>query len=312
MYWKLKSMIINAVSLLPNSASYDTYYWIQRHIGGLRRINPVSTLSSGVETWKRIKEQGSDPIEKVFLEIGTGRAPLVPLSYWLMGARKTITIDMNPYLKGELIRESLRYILDNKEEIYGLFGYLLDKKRFDDLLEFSRNTNISTRSFLDLCCIDYIAPGNAADTGLSPQSIDFHTSYAVFEHIPLKELRSIFEEGNRIINKRGLFIHKIDYKDHFSYTDKKISPINFLQYSNAEWRRYAGNKYMYTNRLRHDDYINLIQSVGHRILDVQSDKDRWSQELLESEFIKLNERFDTKSKDILSISASWIVSKKSD
>jgi len=271
-------MIINAVSLLPNSASYDTYYWIQRHIGGLRRINPVSTLSSGVETWKRIKEQGSDPIEKIFLEIGTGRIPLVSLSYWLMGAKKTITIDMNPYLKGELIRESLRYISDNKEEIHGLFGYLLDKKRFDDLLEFSRNTNFSTRTFLDLCCIDYIAPGNAADTGLSPQSIDFHTSYAVFEHIPLKELRSIFEEGNRIINKRGLFIHKIDYKDHFSYTDKKI----------------------------------LIQSVGHRILDVQSDKDRWSQELLESEFIKLNERFDTKSKDILSISASWIVSKKSD
>jgi hypothetical protein len=134
----------------------------------------------------------------------------------------------------------------------------------------------------------------------------------VFEHIPLKELRSIFEEGNRIINKRGLFIHKIDYKDHFSYADKKISPINFLQYSDAEWRRYAGNKYMYTNRLRHDDYINLIQSVGHRILDVQSDKDRWSQELLESEFIKLNERFDTKSKEILSISESWIVSKKSD
>jgi len=311
MLWKLKSVIQNAVSLLPHTASYATYYWIQRHFGGLRRINPVSRLSVGIETWKLIKEQGCDPSEKVFLEIGTGRVPLVPLSYWLMGAKKTITIDLNPYLKGELIRESLRYISDNKEEIQSLFGSLLDKKRLDDLLAFSENANFSTRTFLDLCRIDYVAAGDAANTGLPPRSIDFYTSCTVFEHIPPEVLKQILEEGNRIISNDGLFIHIIDYSDHFSQSDKKISAINFLQYSDDEWKRYAGNRYMYMNRLRHDDFISLFQSVGHRILEARPDIDRRSQELLRSGILQLNARFSTKSEEIISISASWIVSKKS-
>ncbi len=312
MHWKLKSMIQNTVSLLPSSASYAGYYWIQRHFGGLRRINPVSRLSPGIETWKRIKEQGCDPLEKVFFEIGTGRVPLVPLSYWLMGAKKTITIDLNPYLKGELIGESLRYISENKEQIQSLFGPLLDKKRLDDLLAFSGFADFSTRAFLDFCQIDYIAPGNAANTGLPSRSIDFHTSYTVFEHISPEVLKQILEEGNRIIRNNGLFIHSIDYSDHFSHSDKKISAVNFLQYSDDEWMRYAGNRYMYMNRLRHDDFLSLFQSVGHRILEAQPDIDRRSQELLRSRILQLNERFKTKSEEILSISASWIVSKKDD
>jgi hypothetical protein len=310
MHWRLKAMVQNMVSLLPSSASYAGYYWIQRHFGGLRRINPVSKLSTGIGIWKRIKKQGCDPLEKVFLEIGTGRAPLVPLSYWLMGAKKTITIDLNPYLKKELVEESLRYISANKDEIQILFGPLVDRKRLNDLVAFSETTNFSTRAFLDLCQIDYIAPGNATNTRLPSRSIDFHTSCTVFEHISPEVLKQILEEGNRIINKDGLFIHGIDYSDHFSHSDKSISAINFLQYSDREWMRYAANRYMYMNRLRHDDFLNLFQSAGHRILEAMPQTDRRSQDLLRNRTLQLNERFRTKSEEILSISAAWIVSMK--
>lgn len=124
MHWKLKAAIQNAVSLLPPSVSYATYFWIQRHFGGLRRINPVSPLTAGIETWRRIKKLGYDPSGKVFLEVGTGRVTLVPLAYWLMGAKKTITIDLNPYLKAELKKESLQYISDNKEYILNSLALL--------------------------------------------------------------------------------------------------------------------------------------------------------------------------------------------
>ncbi len=127
MHWKIKARIQNAVSLLPSSVSYATYYWIQRHFGSLKRMNPVNRLKAGVETWKKIQELGYTPIEKVFLEVGTGRVPMAPVAYWLMGAKSIITIDLNPYMKEELIRESLEYISDNKEEIQKLFGSLLDK-----------------------------------------------------------------------------------------------------------------------------------------------------------------------------------------
>jgi len=309
MHWKLKAAIQNAVSLLPSSVSDATYYWIQRHFGRLRSINPVSQLIAGIETWKRIKDLGYDPSGRAFLEVGTGRVTLVPLAYWLMGANKTITIDLNLYLKAELIKESLQYISDNNEEIRKLFGSLMHEDRINDLLHFIRNASFSTSGFLDLCRIDYIAPGNAANTTLPPKSIDFHTSYTVFEHIPLEVLKMIVDEGNRIIRDSGLFIHRIDYSDHFSHADKTISPINFLQFSDDEWERYAGNRYMYMNRLRHDDYIRLFQSAGHRILAADPDVDQQFQELLRSGGLRLYELFRSKSEDVLSITGAWIVSR---
>jgi hypothetical protein len=312
MHWKMKATIQNAVSLLPDSASYTMYYWIQRHFGGLRKMDFASKLMAGIETWKLIKNFGYDPTGKVFLEIGTGRVPVVPLTYWLMGAKNTITIDLNPYLKTELIRESLQYISANKEKIDELFGSFLFKERLNDLLSFHRDAQITATKFLDLCCIDYIAPGDAAKTELSARSIDFHTSYTVFEHIPPEILRKIIKEGNRIINDNGLFIHRIDYSDHFTYSDKRISTINFLQYPDNKWEKYARNRYMYMNRLRHDDFISMFQSMGHRILAADVDVDQQSYELIRSEILQLDERFKNKSKEVLSIIGSWMVSQKSD
>ena len=111
----------NAVSLLPSQSSYAAYFWIQRHFGGLRRINPVERLTAGIETWKQIEQLDHDPNGKIFFEVGTGRVPMTPLAYWLMGAKGVITIDLNPYLKAELIKECLQYMA-NHAEIQPLFG----------------------------------------------------------------------------------------------------------------------------------------------------------------------------------------------
>jgi hypothetical protein len=234
----------------------------------------------------------------------------VPLAFWLMGAQKTITIDLNPYLKAELIKESLQYISDNNDEIRKLFGSLLREKRMDDLLDFSRSGSFLTRAFLDLCCIQYVAPGDAAATALPPKSIDFHTSYTVLEHIQPDVLKKILVEGNRIMRDNGLFIHGIDYSDHFAHSDKTMSPINFLRFSDEQWERYAGNRYMYMNRLRHDDFLELFQSVGHRILTNQPTIDARSLELLKAATFPLSERFRGTSKEILATCSAWLVTQK--
>ena len=310
MHWKLKAAIQNTVSLLPSSVSYATYYWVQRHFGGLRSLSPVERLVAGIDTWKRIKEQGVDPTDKVFFEVGTGWAPVVPLAYWLMGARRTITIDINPYLKAELVRDILDHIRANKTDVIALFGALLHQKRLDDLLQFCTHTDFLLTQFLDLCCIEHIAPGDAARTGLRARSIDFHTSFAVLEHVPPDVLAQILEEGNRIIRDDGLFVHRIDYSDHFSHSDKTISSINFLQYSDGRWARYAGNRYMYVNRLRHDDFLAVFQSAGHRIIAATPNVDQRALQVLRDGSLPLSERFVSKPPDVLSIRGSWLVSRK--
>lgn len=310
MHWKLKAKIQNAVALLPASASYEAYYWLQRHFGGLRQVDPIESLTAGIETGTRIQEQGGAISGKVFFEVGTGRVPMAPLAYWLMGAKKTISIDLNPYLKEELLAESLRYISENEAVISRLFGSLLDNERFGELLAYSRKSRLTSAGLLGLSQVDYIAPGDAANSRLPDRSIDFHTSYNVFEHIPPRILRNIIEEGNRIIKNNGFFIHRIDYSDHFSHSDESISAINFLQYSDDDWERYAGNRYMYMNRLRHDDFITLFESVGHRIVEAQPDMDHRSQELLRTGKLDLNERFRSKPDGLLAIMGAWMITQK--
>jgi hypothetical protein len=227
-----------------------------------------------------------------------------------MGAEKTITIDLNPYLKNELIKESLQYITQNQATIQTLFGDFMNHSRFDHLLKFSQRRSFSQADFLNFCQIEYIAPGDAACTGLAANSIDFHTSYTVFEHIPLNVLQQILLEGNRIIKQDGLFIHKIDYSDHFSHSDKSISAINFLQYSDQEWQRYADNRYMYMNRLRHDDFLELFASVGHQPLDVQPHIDRRSQTLLAQDGLPLHQQFQAKNEEVLAITEAWLIFQK--
>jgi ubiquinone/menaquinone biosynthesis C-methylase UbiE len=166
------------------------------------------------------------------------------------------------------------------------------------------------QDFFELCRITYIAPCDAANTNLSDESIDFHTSNAVFEHIPLSILENILEEGNRIIKKEGLFIHNIDYSDHFAYSDKNISPINFLQYSDQEWNKYAGNYHAYVNRLRHDDFISLFKKARHEFLFIEPRKSQYVHELLDQSKIQLNEQFKFKGTDILSITSSLFITRK--
>lgn len=309
MYWKLKSKIQNIVSLLPSPASYTTYYWIQRHFGILRQINPVPYLKAGIEVCERIEKAGRSPAGGVFLEVGTGRRINMPITFWLAGAAKVITVDINPYLKEELVKEDIKYIRKNIEEVKRLFNGHIHNNRFNSLLEFTNNP-WRLSDLLDLCRIEYRAPADAAKLPLPPDSIDFHVSYSVFEHIPPNILKAIIEEGNRIIKDKGLLISRIDYRDHFARTDKSISPINFLQYSDDEWDKTAGNRYMYMNRLRVDDFHNLLKASNHRILISEPIKDPSVFKLLENGNFKLNDRFAGKSSDVLATVESWTVSEK--
>jgi hypothetical protein len=310
MHWKIKAMIQNGVSVLPSEASYEMYYWIQRHFGNLKQTNPTQTLTRAVKACSLIRQSGQDPAGKIFFEVGTGRDLNAPIAYWLLGAQQVITIDVNPYLKGEILQESIHYIAANTEKIRTLFEGMMLEDRLDALVRLLGSSSFSTDRVLELCRIQYIAPGDAAHTSLPAGSIDYHTSIVVLQHIPPDVLPRIILEGNRIIRDDGMFVHRINYSDHFSHSDATISALNFLQFSDAEWNKYAGNRYMYANRLRHDDFLDLFRSAGQCIVAEYPDVDRQLQMSLQNGTVKLHPQFRNKSVDVLSILSSWIVSQK--
>jgi SAM-dependent methyltransferase len=306
MNWKLKAKIQNLVSLLPGSLSYYIYYWIQRKFGGLRRdrLNPINRLEAGIETVKRIEQVGCSPIGATFLEVGTGRRINTILAFWLLGAEKVVTLDLNPYLKEELVRADLEYIVKNKSEIENLFENRIFNNRLDALLEFVEFP-YQMKSLLKFLNVEYIAPGDASHLSLPDSSVDFHTSYTVLEHIPPEIIKAILKEGQRILKQDGLFVHCIDYSDHFSHSDKSISSVNFLQFSDNYWDKIAGNRYMYMNRLRHDDFIDLFQNLNCKILMNEPDVDK--NLIVQKLSFDLDARFKSKSDEVISTVGSWII-----
>jgi len=309
MNYKLKAKIQHLVSILPSSLSHAAYYWMQRNFGGLRKdnLNPMSRLEAGIETCNRIEKIGRSFVGATFLEIGTGRRINTPLAFWLLGAERVITVDLNPYLKEELVKNDLDYIQKNKIEIQKLFEGRIFNDRLSSLLNFI-SSEYNLVDLLKFINVEYVAPGDASQLPLSSQSVNFHTSYTVFEHIPPEILKKVLIEGNRILKNDGLFVHKIDYSDHFSHSDKSISSINFLQFSDDDWGNIAGNKYMYMNRLRHDDFINLFQDLNHHILINEPTKNDSLLSVVESSSFILNEKFKYKSRDVLATTSAWFIS----
>jgi len=309
MNWKTKAFIQNIIALLPSAFSYEFYYQLQRRFGSLKKFNPEGRLNSGVGIAKQLRSLGMEIKNKSVFELGTGRAPLAPLAFWLMGASKITTVDLNPYVKSELVEDSIKYISENRERIEKLFGEYLITERLEKLISLSGN-KFDLKDFFELCSIEYKAPCDASETYLAESSIDYFVSCAVMEHIPSGKLKMIIDEGNRILKDNGVFINYIDYHDHFATGDKNISAINFLQYSESEWEKFAGNRYMYMNRLRHDDYIGLFEKAKHKILAVNTTVDKRSEELLKKGSFVLDKRFTYKDINVLAVTGAMIATGK--
>ena len=60
-------------------------------------------------------------------------------------------------------------------------------------------------------------------------------------------------------------VHFIDCSDHYAMVDKSISRCNFLQYEEWAWRLCCINPQSYHNRLRHSDYVAMLQRHGFKI-----------------------------------------------
>ena len=309
MNWKLKALIQWVISLLPKNLSNFCYYQIQRNFGALKFYNPISGLKAGVTICTYILNSGRKVEDKIFFEVGTGRVPLAPIAFWLCGAGKTYTLDINTYLKPELIAKAILYFKSNKADIKELFGDMLIESRFNILCNLPLDIDYLAPRLFELCSIVYISPGDARVTCLEHNAIDYHVSNNVYEHIPEKDLLSIINEGNRIIKPSGLFVNRVDYSDHFAHSDPKITSINFLKYSDFTWKIFAGNQFMFMNRLRHDDFLHIFSECHHEYICVDKNTDR---SIRDSDLSWVNKKFINKSNDILAVTSSWFVTKTHD
>jgi hypothetical protein len=265
MNWRLKSFVQRTCAALP-FGSEAVYYRLQRSFGSLRKPGPVAEMLSATADMVSWLREAGIPIENArVMEVGTGRRIDMPLGLFLCGAQSVDTFDLHAYLKPELVNQTLSFLRGNPAKVQEILGAAAHREEISRRLEMLCSAS-DMASAMRAAGIRYHAPSDAAATGLAPGSIDVQLSYTVFEHIPGAILRDILLQARQILSPQGVVLHHVDLSDHFWHEDPSISPIHFLQFSNAEWDHYADNQFAYHNRLRVTEYREIFESCGYQIL----------------------------------------------
>jgi hypothetical protein len=308
MRWTIKARVQKAISLLPTRASYEIYYRIQRKFGGLKAADPVSRLRAGIEIARLIRDSDKSIDGSHVLEVGTGAQLNVPIALWLAGSRRVTTVDLNPYLRWQLVRDDLAYIRIHRASIRELFASVVDVPELDERLQFLcdwQGTDLD--QLLSDLAIDYLAPADASLLDYAPQTFDYHVSYSVLEHIPPESLYSVLLEGARVVKQSGLLVHCIDFSDHYSHDDGEITAVNFLQFDEKAWASYAANRFAYHNRLRVDEFMALVGRVGLQVLTSDVQIGERARTLLERNQLRLAPRFLDKAPEVNAAQTAWVV-----
>jgi SAM-dependent methyltransferase len=197
-----------------------------------------------------------------YLEVGTGWYPTLPICYFLAGARRCLTFDIHRYLNAGWTFRMLRRLEAHLpaiaasssrplQEVEADYSTLKTADNLDELLHRAR--------------IEYHAPADAAVSGLPPASVDVVFSNSVLEHVPPDAIRLLMAESRRVLRPGGLSIHSANCGDHYAYFDRSITAINYLTYTSEEWR-FWDNSLLYQNRLRPQDFLEIAQGAGLKVV----------------------------------------------
>ena len=305
------------VSRLPAKSSYWLYHQIMRWSGAYKVFyDPTENFKLSRNIFETVSQFNDDARDKTFLEIGTGRVISTPLGLWLLGAQRITTIDINPFLREEVILKSIDYIRRNRVEIEKLFGEHAKNQYFKKRLKLLISAPKSLSEIFKLTNIEYLCPVEGTSLPLGNNSVDVYYSTSVLEHIPPNIIKDILSEAKRILSDDGLIVHFIHLADHFGPLpqeycgDPSISTVNFLQFSEEQWKILAGNRFSYHNRLRAYEFNDLFKTSGIQFLDFKKIVDHSALNFLSnSSTFQLNHRFMNHSPEELSIAKLYFVGK---
>lgn len=201
-------------------------------------------LDAKFEEMKHVIEQNNYNFKnKVCLELGPGNSYINAYNLLMNGAKQVILVDKFPrYFETkrqmQFFNEELDFIRQ-KYQTKNLF--FLKKGKVDD---------------------KYIKIFKGDLETISIQSkVDFILSISVFEHI--KNVEVVIEKLSKILNTKGLMYHAIDMRDHYNFNN----PFLFYKYSKQTWERYLTKEGVsFTNRVRYDEYIDLFNKYGLKVI----------------------------------------------
>jgi hypothetical protein len=242
--WKLKALLYKIFDVLRLKR---TFYLIQKYITKRSKVEINKIDKSWIFHSKSIKKKN---INKV-LEVGAGKslAQNIFISYHFNNSIDQTVIDINEMLDFKLLNEA-------SEQISSLLN-LKNKGHIENLDQLKETYNI-----------DYKAPMKIEDLKKDENRFDMCISTTALEHFSVSDLKNYLEQLKIILSGKTLISSAIDYSDHYSHTDNNISPLNYLKFTELEWKKY-NNSYLFQNRLRHQDYKKVFLELNFEVLETE-------------------------------------------
>jgi hypothetical protein len=262
MNWRIKGLAQKVLSDVPFGARINDL--LQRTVGSLRDFD--GTVASKVADWSYMADSmvahGASPGGLRYLEIGTGWFPTLPLCWSLAGAASVVTFDLTRHLNLGLTLRLLG-LLETQLPLISRAG-ARDVERVEADYERLKGAS-SVGDLLDRARVEYRAPADMTKSGLPAESVDVVFSNSVLEHVPRDIISEMMQESLRVLRRGGLALHSANCGDHYAYFDKNITSINYLTFSEEEWR-FWNNKLLFQNRLRPSDFLGLAEMAGLQIV----------------------------------------------
>src|SRR5262245_42058348 len=264
MQWRLKGGIQKALGYLPFGGRL--HYELQKRAGGLRLFD--AELATKIADWRLMASHLSSvgvPVAGTrFFEMGTGWYPTFPFCLFLAGARSVITVDVNRHLRRELtirMTDALVRFLPAIAEAAGCTERDLAGLHCELATAIRHGTSVEQATG---GIVEYRAPCDASATGLPARSVDVVFSNSVREHVPSEVIARCLVDARRILRSGGVVFHSVNCGDHYAYADPNVDQLNYLQFSDADWRKW-NNRFLYQNRLRAVDFLDMARDAGFAI-----------------------------------------------
>lgn len=156
----------------------------------------------------------------------------------------------------EIIDRELELDAKQSERVHALLRAILEASSFDEIY--------------DLLGLRYVLHPNGTLEQFPDESFDLIFSCDVLEHIKKGVLPEFIQGFYRVLKPGGYCIHQIDLTDHLYYYDTRVSPKNYLRYSDRTWRHYFENNAQYINRVQRPEWLELFQKAGLEMVEEES------------------------------------------
>lgn len=256
MDWRCKALLHTAFSHLPFGPAF--HYAFQRYVtkslpsSDEYFLSEYQVATRHVAAYERYAARSL--AEATFYEFGAGFDLMIPLLFYALGVGRQFLVDIRRLVKPVLVND----VIDKFRRHHGS----MELHRVpDQAIDAGSDYVAAIRAHYG---IDYRAPEDARRTSLADRSVDCVTSTNTLEHIGPEDIRLILRECHRVLRPGGVVSFRIDFQDHYSYFDRRISAYNFLRYSDRSWRLYNPPLH-YQNRLRHPDHVEMLRSAGFTI-----------------------------------------------